>query len=134
MAKVYAIRNRTSDLVYVGSTTLTLEKRFQRHKHHKDCSAVQVLTCPTAYIELLEECDVEVRKERERFWIENTPNCVNINNPFPDMTRSERDRDYYLRHKDEHNARSRQYYIEHRAERLEYLRQWRMKRKLTGGS
>lgn len=88
LVKIYAVRNRSSSDTYVGSTKQTLEKRMNGHKYPskqaRTCSSYQIVTCPTAYIELLEECDEEVRYEREKWWIENTPNCVNQNLPVRD--------------------------------------------------
>ena len=105
MAKVYAIRNRTSDDVYVGSTTKRyLSDRMSGHRYayrqcllgnnSRPCSSHKVLACPTAYIELLEECDVGVRKEREKFWIACFPTAVNKQTPTGTQ------RDYYLRNRE----------------------------------
>lgn len=88
MVKVYAIRTRTSTDCYIGSTGKPyLSQRWAHHlynfRQHQSgkpvrwCSSFLILACPTAYIELLEECDDGVRKERERWWVENTPTCVN---------------------------------------------------------
>ena len=88
LVKIYAVRNRSSNDTYVGSTKRHhLSQRWSHHTYGfrnyeagkaKWVSSFLVMKCPTAYIELLEECDEEVRKTRERWWIENTPNCVNI--------------------------------------------------------
>lgn len=88
--KAYAIRNRSSPGTYVGTTTKPyLCQRLAGHlydlREHKKgntkwVSSFQVLECPTATIELLEDlgdCDKATRYARERWWIENTPNCVN---------------------------------------------------------
>ena len=76
--KIYAVRNETSDLTYVGRTTLPLSVRLRLHKSNPNkCSCRMMLNDPTIYIELLEECEVDAGKERERWWIRNTPNCVN---------------------------------------------------------
>ena len=84
-AKVYALRNRTTEKVYIGSTTAYLSRRLAQHKYtcrnELPSSCDEIVLCPTAYIELIEECDVSVRYERERYWIENTPNCVNKQMP-----------------------------------------------------
>ena len=80
--KVYVIRNTTSNSIYIGSTLLHLEKRLYHHRQNLlKCRSHILLQCPTATIELLEECSADMRKERERWWIENTPNCVNRNRP-----------------------------------------------------
>ena len=105
MAKVYAIRNRTSEQVYIGTTTKRyLSDRMSGHRYayrkelegnsSRPCRSHLILACPTAYIELLEECDEGRRKERERWWIENTPNCVNKQLPGRDVA------EYYRDHKE----------------------------------
>jgi len=78
---IYALKNRTTDLVYYGSTKMSLARRWAVHKsgyknNTKYVSSFEVLKCPTAYIELVEEVSEEQRYERERWWIENNP-CVN---------------------------------------------------------
>ena len=85
---IYALKNRTTDLVYYGSTKQTLNRRFIVHKsQHKrgdtylQNTASQVLSCPTAYIELCEEVNEDNMDERERWWIENNP-CVNKRLPL----------------------------------------------------
>jgi predicted GIY-YIG superfamily endonuclease len=96
MPFIYALRNRTSDLVYYGSTKADLKSRLQAHKssynQNKNTTSKQIVKCPTAYIELLEEVSVEDRFVRERWWIENNP-CVNQRIP----NHTEEDRKRYLR-------------------------------------
>lgn len=72
MASIYSIRNRTSDLVYIGSTTNSLSRRLAQHRYKE----MIVASCPTAYITRLETCSIEDRYIRERWWIERTL-CVN---------------------------------------------------------
>ena len=65
MPLIYALKNRTSDDVYYGSTKTPINHRFNRHKYlarqyEKEAtttkgSAYEVIRCPTAYIELVEE-------------------------------------------------------------------------------
>lgn len=121
MPSIYALRNRTSDDVYYGSTTKTLNERFRVHKAvHKEgkqkLTALRVLACPTAYIELVEEVSVEQMKERERWWIENHP-CVNIQRPngtYAEWYARNRERliakacEYQRINKDEVNRRARE--------------------------
>ena len=81
MPLIYALKNRTSDDVYYGSTKQTLNRRLSVHKsgHKKNSryvSSFEILKCPTAYIELIEEVSEEQRYEREGWWIRNNP-CVN---------------------------------------------------------
>jgi hypothetical protein len=81
--KIYAVRNRSSNEVYIGSTTKRLLcNRLAEHradfKGGRGVASGNIAQCSTAWIELLEECESIHRKERERWWIRNTPNCVNI--------------------------------------------------------
>ena len=66
--KIYVIRNHCNDMVYVGSTTQSLSKRFSWHKNSKNskrCKHYQIyqamneLDISNFYIELVEEypCD-----------------------------------------------------------------------------
>ena len=135
--RIYAIRNHTSDLVYVGRTEQTLESRLSHHQASRrtwlkgktnGCSSFQIVGCPTAYIELLEECEVGVRKERERWWVENTPNCVN--KLVPNRTMKEYQSEWYQQHKEEHDARNKAWVEAHKEERRAYMKAYREKRKL----
>ena len=78
--KIYCIED-TSGLKYVGSTKKKyLCNRMSEHRAHKKtgrgCSS-EKLDLKNAKIYLLEECDDNLRKERERYWI-NEIDCVNI--------------------------------------------------------
>jgi gas vesicle protein len=126
--------------VYVGSTKETLKIRLGRHRGYYNeyekgeapqCSSFEIMKCPTAYITLLEECDVSVRYERERHWIQSTPNCVNVIHR-PRRTEEERKeyhkewveqnqdtlhdyrRQYYVQNKDEIQAQHKEYNDSHK--------------------
>ena len=84
MPFIYRIANHTSDDVYYGSTIQKyLCKRLAQHRGHRSSRSRDIVACPTAYIELVEEVSVEDQKVRERWWIENHP-CVNRNIPRQD--------------------------------------------------
>lgn len=121
MPFIYALRNRTTDLVYYGSTTLTLPKRLAVHRvsHH---SSHQIADCPTAYIEAVEEVSVGDRYARERWWIENHP-CVNRN--IPNQTSVERKRAYYLAHQDEIKAKRKEHYLANREKKIAYATEYK---------
>ena len=110
MPYIYAIRNRTTDLVYYGSTKTTLQLRLSLHRIRQSCSSRQITQCPTAYIELCEEVSDEDRLVRELWWIENN-NCVN--KIIPTQTKAE----YYLKNREEKLEKSKAYYQANR-ERL----------------
>jgi hypothetical protein len=90
MPFIYALKNRTSDDVYYGSTKqkyLSGRKGDHRASYNRwiagkfhYVSSFEIIKCPTAYIEPVEEVSEENRKERERWWVENNP-CVNKNKP-----------------------------------------------------
>lgn len=79
--KIYSIHNTEDDLVYVGSTTTTLVRRFSRHKKdhtretHKNTPLykhMNTIGFDKFYIKLVEEFPCENRTElcaREGIWI-----------------------------------------------------------------
>jgi predicted GIY-YIG superfamily endonuclease len=59
IGKIYIIKSKQTNKVYIGSTVDTLKERFRIHKKNKDCSSVEMLKYSDATIELLEcyECE-----------------------------------------------------------------------------
>lgn len=90
--KIYVIKSNNTDLVYVGSTTQTLEKRFYNHCNEKynHTSSFKVLNFNDCFIELLEVCNISKRQEKEKYWI-NQFNSVNIQ--IPTRTKKEWEKD-----------------------------------------
>jgi len=79
MYKIYKIVDNTNNNVYIGLTTETLKKRMYKHKYEfkiqrNVCSSKIILKNNDWYFELIEETD---DKEREKYWIQNTNNCIN---------------------------------------------------------
>ncbi len=75
--KIYLIKD-CDGLKYVGSTKLKLNKRLSGHRNdikRNTCSSNK-LNLDNCIITELETCNEENRKERERYWIDNT-DCVN---------------------------------------------------------
>ena len=88
-AFIYAIKNETSNDVYIGSTVRTLGMRISEHRTDYDLylknkchymTSFQIIKCKTNYIEYIEGCDINDMDDREKFWIKNTPNCINKKN------------------------------------------------------
>jgi len=109
MPSIYAIRNRTSDDVYYGSTISPLALRLRGHKYCKRyMTSREIVACPTAYIELVEEVSVEQMKERENWWIRNNP-CVNKARPIrTEGEMMEYQKSYYQERQEELKTRMRE--------------------------
>jgi len=105
---IYAIKNTTSDDVYIGSTTQDLSDRLKCHKStYSTCRSKEILKCTTAYIEYLEGCDIDKMKEREQYWIDNTPNCINKRNVNVII-----DNDYFYNYNKQWRINNKEYAIE----------------------
>eukprot|EP00952_Eustigmatos_sp_NYUAD-ZCMA_P012522 50293-Eustigmatos_ZCMA.PRE.1 len=121
IGRVYKMVCRVTGLVYVGSTTQTLEQRLAEHlKHYKRwqngtyvyVTSYKVIENGKYDIVLLEEVEYETNDQllrRERHHIENTPGgCVN--RVIPTRTHAE----YYQQHAELIRARAREYHRENR--------------------
>ena len=84
--KIYVIKSNETEDVYIGSTCATLKTRLINHKSafktgkKRIGEARKILKYADAYIELIENCSCETKRElldREGEVIKNTPNCVN---------------------------------------------------------
>lgn len=82
MAKIYKITSTAGDKVYIGSTIGTLEQRWREHKVPSNGAYSRKLFeeygIETCSIHLLEEIKEDERIIKERWWIENTENVVNL--------------------------------------------------------
>ena len=99
--KIYKLVSFQTDKIYIGSTCEKLTVRKAKHKSDykrfldgKRCSitSFEILKYDDVDIILLEKCPCENKEElhrKERFYIENTNNCVNKYIP----TRT--DKEYY---------------------------------------
>ena len=120
---IYKLTSPSTDIVYIGSTTLSINDRFIRHKaslrrfqnNNGDyCSAFELMQLPDVKIELIENVDFNDRdflRERENYHILRN-DCVNIKNAKFDYDT------YYLLNKD----RLKQYYQINRIAKKDYQR------------
>jgi hypothetical protein len=120
---IYKLTSASTDIVYIGSTTLSINDRFIRHKaslrrfqnNNGDyCSAFELMQLPDVKIELIENVDFNDRdflRERENYHILRN-DCVNIKNAKFDYDT------YYLLNKD----RLKQYYQINRMAKKDYQR------------
>lgn len=97
---IYKITSPSTDKIYIGSTTTTLKTRLRKHRHNKlKCSAELIVSLLDSTIELIEEVEIENKKEllgRERYYIElNRDICVNKN--IPNREVKETQKEYYMK-------------------------------------
>ncbi len=125
--KIYKLVSYQSDNIYIGSTCQKLSKRKAEHK--KDYKAFmnnkrnyatsfELIKHEDADIILLENCPCVNREElhkRERYYIENTENCVNKN--LPARTKEE-NRELYKKWKANNKDKVRQYYLREKSKKI----------------
>lgn len=113
---VYKITSPSTDKIYVGSTTKTLNQRFSRHKcsDTHNCTSKIILSFDDAVINLIEEVefeDVKELRDRERYHIKtNADKC--INKAIPNRTMKEYGHQYYIDNADNLLKRHKQYKID----------------------
>ncbi len=80
MYKIYKIVDNTNNNVYIGQTKeKKLSERIRKHicnykRKRQECSSSIILKNDDWYCEIIEETD-DIK--REKYWINNTPNCIN---------------------------------------------------------
>ena len=130
--KIYKLTCSNEQLVYIGSTTQTLEFRLIQHKCDADrgngVTSSELFNYDDVTITLLENCDTKERlTERERFHIESNE-CINKYIPGrTDAERylankeaiAERHRLYDERNKDAIAERKKTYYLSNKETILE---------------
>jgi len=136
--RIYIIRSPNTEMVYVGSTILSLKVRFSVHVsqwRHNSCTSTSylILEKGDAYIELIEEVLVESERELdmiEQIWINNTPNTVNMKRAYTtDEERIQKHRDcsreYGREHKEKVAEVNKKYYEANKEECLEQRKIYR---------
>ena len=135
---------------YIGVTKLELKDRLKNHKFHYNnmgkysngSMASQNLNMNDCEIYVLDTCEDDVRKEKEKYYIENT-NCVNRqNNNQEDIEQYKKDikakidntddikekhrlrkliynKNYYVKNREKRNTTSRKHYENNK----EYIRE-----------
>jgi hypothetical protein len=95
-AKIYAIKSKHTDKLYIGSTIKKLEDRFKKHKYDykyynsgdatKYITSFEIIKHADAYIELLETVccvnDIELKEHEKRYYIIHKNNIINKNRPM----------------------------------------------------
>jgi hypothetical protein len=131
--KIYALSSPHTNLLYIGSTCLSLPLRLRNHQQlykqyikgstNSKCSAFKLfdLGFEDVRIETIDDCeDICCKKallKKERFWITQN-NCVNKN--MPGRGAKESSKAHYENHKEE----KRIYYLDNREKRLQYSKNY----------
>ena len=87
--KIYALKHpSTLEIRYIGKTVVSLSRRLGNHianakgsRHNKHLSnwILKIISMgKRPIIELLEECDHTIWQEREKYWISQYPNLINL--------------------------------------------------------
>jgi hypothetical protein len=132
-SKIYSIRSRTGDEIYIGSTTVGIAKRFSKHKSaynywFKDNSVkyyssfilFQKYNINYLYYELVEECPCENKEQLHKIEGEYIrkymKDGVCCNKLVAGRSKKEYGDDFYIQNKEEIQKRQQQYYINNKSE------------------
>ena len=121
IGRIYIIKSKQTNKVYIGSTVETLKKRFSKHKCSKTCSSREILKYDDAKIELLEcyECEnKEELRKKEGEYIRKY-DCVNK------KIEGRTDKEY----RQENKEKIAEYYQENKEAVLEYQKEYYEKNK-----
>ena len=145
--KLYKLVSDFTEKTYVGGTIKELSVRKSEHETGCDrwinekpnspyVSSFELLKLGECRIELLENFPCNNRREleeRERYWIEHTPNCVNKVIPF--RTAEEKrermqkynqkyDAEYYILNRESMLERAKEYYILNKESKIERAKEY----------
>jgi hypothetical protein len=125
---IYKISSDKGPKVYYGSTTQTLAQRFSGHKAHMNCSSsilFEEYGIDNCIVEKVEEVTISSLRERERYWIDNDENCVNIKRPcISEEEKKEYDRERYEQNKEHRNQLSREWREQNKEHHNQLSREW----------
>ncbi len=122
---IYCIED-INDLKYVGKTVRKLSKRLHGHKDlNTGCSSAK-LNLYNCIIYKLEECEEEVSKERERYWI-NKIDCVNIMKY--NFNEEEYNKEYHRKYQEKNKDKLKEYHREYNNKNKDKLNACRRERR-----
>jgi hypothetical protein len=132
--RIYSIRSPNTEMVYIGSTIQKLHRRFKKHitewkSLKKKYTSYLILEKGEAYIELLEEVEVESKRHLrmiEQKWLDTTPNTVNEVRAF--LSREDQ-LEYWKKYKKQNKERYDEYFRNYSEEHKEkisekYKKRW----------
>jgi hypothetical protein len=133
MPFIYKITSPSTDMIYIGATTRTLHLRFLQHKRDGNKTrSNEIIAFGDAVIELIEEVELDIMNQQERFYIESMrEKCINrkitlrTQKEWRDANK-DHTKDYhhtlYVENKEEINARNKLFYQQNREKSLETQR------------
>ncbi len=127
MVSIYLIED-INDLRDVGSTKQKIDDRLSRHRADKRigkyCSSSK-LNLDNCMIIELESCDLEQRKERERYYINNI-DCVNQNKLNFDK---DKQKQYHKEYREKNKDYHKEYREKNKDKKKEYDKDWNENKK-----
>ena len=138
--KIYKIVSPHTDEVYIGSTAINLRQRWAIHNYHcrtcyNNCVGDKIISYGDADIQLIENYPCENARQlrqREDYWISNTPNTINRNRAYlspEERKQKARERMAVIYASEEGRARARQYYRDNREVKLQKGKLYYQKKK-----
>ena len=127
MGIIYKLTSSKELKIYVGKTTKTPNKRFNKHKTHYKCwlagkcnylSSFELVKHDDCIMFVLESgISDDMLAERERYWHDRS-DCVNLNIPnrsHAESTKKYRqdNRDYYLEYQKQYHENNREHELEY---------------------
>jgi hypothetical protein len=125
--KIYKITSKQTDKIYIGSTRLTLERRFTMHKcdykvylklNKGGCSSIELLKYGDCEIGLIEgyPCENKTALERREGVIQLENRSIIVNKRIAGQTKKE----WYAENKEKLLEYANQHYLDNRDKILEY--------------
>ena len=111
MYKIYCIED-INDLKYVGKTKQKLSDRLTDHisdKRNNVFVSSSKLNLYNCIIYTLEECEKDLVKEKEQYWIDNI-DCVNKINAIRKITKQEYDKQYFIKNQEKIRQKNRDWW------------------------
>ena len=125
-SKVYKIVCRLTGLIYIGSTTKTLDQRLSKHKSDYQCyltgtshyiTSFEIIKNDNYYIKKIKSYNFENHNDllkKERYWNEKYI-CVNKNRPIISKDEKiEYFKEYYQENKIEKIFKQKEYYLKNK--------------------
>jgi hypothetical protein len=104
--KIYCIKSNQTNMIYIGSTTTTLSKRFYNHKwkflNNDECLSRDIMKYDDAIIELLEKVNCNSKQElldKEKEYILKNKNII-VNYQIPNNDKKISIKEWKLKNKD----------------------------------